>query len=62
MAEKENPCIICWIAKSKLTSEEAAGFILGEAINYPEAVEPRFKHLCSKHAKVSLKQGLKSPG
>ena len=59
---KTGQCIICWIAQAKLTSEEAAGFMLGEAIKYPNAIEPRFRNLCDKHAKVSVKQGNKSEG
>jgi len=60
MAEQENKCIVCWIIQNKMSSEEAAGFILGEGIKYPHAIEPRFNDLCNKHAKISIKQGHKS--
>jgi hypothetical protein len=59
---KTGKCIICWIAETNFCPEEAAGYILGEAIKYPYAVESRFHNLCDKHAKVSVKQGNKSPG
>ena len=58
----ENPCILCWIEREKFNAVKAAAFVLGEAIKYPHATEPRFADLCDKHAKVAHKMGNYSAG
>lgn len=62
--EEDKPvrCIICWLQQTQYSKEEAAAFMMGEEIKYPGSLEKRFKDLCPKHTRSSIKMGGLSNG